>query len=85
MLAIKINIVLEININSFFSEILSIKLFVLKLADQLATWQFKEALKEKERKHLPGSREQQKKEKEKKEKLKQNGGQLNKGGNFVRS
>ena len=98
MLAIKINIVLEININSSFSpdkrkgngdlknffRILSIKLFVLKLADQLATLQFKEALKEKERKHLPGSREQQKK-KEKKEKLKQNGGQINKGGNFVRS
>ena len=100
MLAIKINIVLEININSSFSpdkrkgngdlkiffRILSIKLFVLKLADQLATLQLKEALKEKERKHLPGSREQQKKKKkEKKEKLKQNGGQINKGGNFVRS
>ena len=65
-LAVKINIVLEININSpslaekrkltndlkTFCEFLPIKLtFHLKLADQLATLQFKEALKEKERKH----------------------------------
>ena len=94
MLVIKTNIVLEININSSFSaekregtgnlknffRILPIKFFILKLADQLATLQFKEVLKEKKRKHLPGSSK-----KIKKERLKENGGQTKKGGIFVRS
>ena len=77
MLAIKINIVLEINVNNSssadkredtddlktFFRILPIKLFILKLADQLATLQFEEALKEKQRKHLLGSGEWQRKRK----------------------
>ena len=78
VLAIKINVVLEINslysadrregtddlktLQNFANKK---KLFILKLADQLVTLQFKEALKEnKERKHLRSSGEIVKKKKD---------------------
>ena len=59
---------------------LQIKFFISKLAEQPATLQFKEALREKERERLRGSGEIAKKER-----MKENGGQMNICGSYVRS